>query len=243
MKLGIFGLFDLLLDLLVTLNEGWVKELACVGDVCLNVVDKLFLLDLCLVQADTSKQLRFHDLTVTYDLVVLFSILHLEDHLLSLVEILSVACINASQSVSKAVLVLVVKSGEHYVLVWDVDISSCLLKVHGSNVGVGGVEHTLLVLEVSLLALLDKAFFLGLVLGLLLLHCLLELDGARVLKLLHVFDVKVAQAINVDALVLVEVGASDVAVDGDRVVGLVLVLGLDHVKSIGDDVGVVYPPG
>ena len=118
-------------------------------------------------------------------------------------------------------------------LVGDSDVPSRFLKVERPQVREGSINDLLFVLQGAHGPLCLRREFSLLMLRLLLPHGFLEFYWHRVLYLLYFGDIIVAQPVDVDPVVPVEIGASHVAVEADRVcVGLVL--SFDDVKSIGD---------
>ena len=79
-------------------------------------------------------------------------------------------------------------------------------------------------------------------LGLPLFNALLCFDGTGIIDTLNIEDIVVTEAVDVHALVLVEVGAANVAEDWHGVVLGVLLLGFDGVEPVSYDVGVSYAP-
>jgi len=76
---------------------------------------------------------------------------------------------------------------------------------------------------------------------LLLSHCPFHLNGARVVNLCDAGDLEIAQAIQVHSVVLIEVGATHVPVEGNSV----LIWGLwclDNVEPVSNDVRMVCAP-
>lgn len=69
----------------------------------------------------------------------------------------------------------------------------------------------------------------------------LEFNRARVLNFLDAGNVIVTKAINMDTVVLIQVGAAHIAVEADRVLVLVL-RRLDDIKPVSDHVGMLHPP-
>ena len=67
--------------------------------------------------------------------------------------------------------------------------------------------------------------------GLLLLYCALELDRARIIHPVHTSYLVVTDAVNVDSLVFVKVGASHVPIERNQVRALVIHR-LHHIKFI-----------
>jgi hypothetical protein len=68
-----------------------------------------------------------------------------------------------------------------------------------------------------------------------LLDCAFELDRAWVVHLLQTGDFVVTDTVDVDSLMLIEVGASHVAVERDQV-GVLIIHVFYNVKLIGDQV-------
>ena len=77
--------------------------------------------------------------------------------------------------------------------------------------------------------------------SLFLLDSALKLDRARIFNLLQTCDFVVTNAIDMNALVLIEVSASHVAIERHQV-GVGVVHRLNHIKFIRDQVGVLGTP-
>lgn len=129
-------------------------------------------------------------------------VLELKHNFLSLIEVFS-RSVNTSKAISEPCLVVLVNPRINHVLVRDIDIPCSLLKIHRAYIGVRGIQNTLFVFKIPLLAFLDQALLLGLVLGLSLLDRLLNLDGARIFHLLDVEDLVIPEAVHMNFLVLV----------------------------------------
>lgn len=123
----------------------FIPETATLNFIC-DFLYQIRILYLVGVKINACKQLWLHDLLVVDQLVVLLCILHVKHHLLAFIQVLSVRCVDATESFSNATLVIVVQPGVDHVLVRNIDVPSCIFKVYISNVGVGCIQNFLFVL-------------------------------------------------------------------------------------------------
>ena len=72
-------------------------------------------------------------------------------------------------------------------------------------------------------------------------NSLFKLNWARIFSLLDALDLIVTKSIHMDSLMLVEIGSSDIAVEGDSVI-IRVVLGLNNIEAISNNIGVLHPP-
>ena len=143
---------------------------------------------------------------------------------------------------TSSIVILFAHTGVDDLAVRNGNVARALLEVEGSDVGERSIQDTITVFQRthSLLGFRTQ-LLLRFVLERSLLCRLLHLDRARVLDLLNAGDVIVTQAIDMHAVVLVKVGATNIPVEADSV--FVLFIGrLDNIESVSDHVGMLQPP-
>ena len=167
----------------------------------------------------------------------------LKYNFLTFIELFRIATVNSAKTISEPCIIILIDTSVNNIFIGNIDVPGSLLKIHGSDIRIRGVQNTLSVLKISLLlSLFDKPVLFGLMLSLLLLHCLLHLNRARVIHLFDIKDFVVSQPVDMHSLVLVQVSTSDIPEHGHRVV-LLLFLGVfDSVKPVSHNVRVVQPP-
>ena len=167
----------------------------------------------------------------------------LKYNFLAFIELFRIATVNSAKTISEPCIIILIDTSVNNIFIGNIDVPGSLLKIHGSDIRIRGVQNTLSVLEISLLlSLFDKPVLFSLMLSLLLLHCLLHLNRARVIHLFDIKDFVVSQPVDMHSLVLVQVCTSDIPEHGHSVV-LLLFLGVfDSVKPVSHNVRVVQPP-
>ena len=136
------------------------------------------------------------------------------------------------------ICILFVELCVYDILIWDGNVPGSLLKVHRSDVAERRVQYSLLVLQ-SAASLLFAGSIIMLLLPLL--HCLFKFDGTRILHFLNALNLIVSETVHVNSLMLVQVGASDIAEERHCVVFLVG-RGFNNVETIGNHIGMLNSP-
>lgn len=78
--------------------------------------------------------------------------------------------------------------------------------------------------------------------SLLLLYRFLKFNWTWVLHFLDVQNVEVSETIDMDSLVLVKIGSSDVSEHRNCVILVILLLKFNHVDSVSENIGVLNTP-